>query len=301
MRWGSVVVALAVGAPVLGGTAAGQEPAPVQPENQVVGRLVPFGRIDILTSRRARLGVTVNMQARETDSLGAYINGVTPNGPAARAGIRSGDIITRFNGEPLVGRDLKVGEEQSPPGVALSFMAAALSAGDTVTLEYLRGKNRRTVTFAAGDEPAFIWSVPTPEMPPGAFGNGMGPDFSERPLPRRRDSGFREREHMRVFTGPGVRLMMLDSPLGDLELAPLNPELGRYFGASKGVLVISVPEDSRLGLKPGDVVFSVDGRAVTRPPQLLRALQSYEPDETFRLEIMRMKKKETVRGSVGQE
>ena len=38
---------------------------------------------------------------------------------------------------------------------------------------------------------------------------------------------------------------------------PLNPDLGSYFGATDGVLVINVPQGSTLGLKGGDVVLNV--------------------------------------------
>ena len=41
----------------------------------------------IVMNRRARLGIKVNLQARNTDSLGAYVESVTPNGPAAAAGL----------------------------------------------------------------------------------------------------------------------------------------------------------------------------------------------------------------------
>ena len=37
----------------------------------------------IVLDRRARLGIKVNLQARETDSIGAYVDAVTPGGPAA--------------------------------------------------------------------------------------------------------------------------------------------------------------------------------------------------------------------------
>ena len=40
----------------------------------------------IVMNRRARLGIKVNLQARDTDSLGAYVESVSPNGPAAKAG-----------------------------------------------------------------------------------------------------------------------------------------------------------------------------------------------------------------------
>jgi S1-C subfamily serine protease len=89
------------------------------------------------------------------------------------------------------------------------------------------------------------------------------------------------------------------SPLASLELAPLNPDLGQYFGTSTGVLVVSAPKDSGLSLKGGDVVLAVDGRKPATPSQLLRILRSYERGESFKLDILRKQKKETVTGRVG--
>ena len=77
--------------------------------------------------------------------------------------------------------------------------------------------------------------------------------------------------------GPGERFEFLaGSPLGDLELAPLNPDLGQYFGTTDGVLVIRAPKDGTLGLKGGDVVQAVDGRKPAGPSHLMRILRSYD-------------------------
>jgi S1-C subfamily serine protease len=94
-------------------------------------------------------------------------------------------------------------------------------------------------------------------------------------------------------------VFLAGSPLADLELAPLNPDLGRYFGATEGILVISIPKDSHLNLKGGDVVLAVDGRKPAGPSHLLRILRSYERGETFKLDILRNGKRETVSGQVG--
>jgi S1-C subfamily serine protease len=93
-------------------------------------------------------------------------------------------------------------------------------------------------------------------------------------------------------------LAFAGGPLADLELAPLNPDLGQYFGTSDGVLVINVPGESSLGVKGGDVILSVDGRKATGPSSLLRIRRSYDEGDSFRLDIMRNKTRTSVTGKL---
>jgi membrane-associated protease RseP (regulator of RpoE activity) len=271
------------------------------------GDFMPDGSVRILTTRRARLGIFFSIRARDTDSIGALVNRVTPNGPAARAGLQSGDIITRFNGTTLAAETVKIGRDQSRPGVALTMLAAGINPGDTVAIEYRRGKDRRNASVVAGNEPFFTtWTSPDGGIgyawsdSAGTLGAGMR-DFPGMPLG---SDSFRFRlDTMRVrerFRMPPPMMFMIGTPLENLELAPLNRDLGKYFGTSEGILVISVPSDSPLGLKAGDVVFAVDGRVPVSPAHLLHILRSYERGEPIRLEIMRMKKRETITGSLGE-
>lgn len=303
-----------------GALRAQDTPRPVVEQPRVVtfDRMSPDQQIELLISRRARLGVSINFMAQETDSLGALVNGVSPNGPAARVGLRAGDIITRINGRPLVVDGIKVRRGQSAPGVRLSELASQLSAGDTVTVQYIRRRDRRTVTLVAGDEPALTWNGPD-----GTFGYVVGdsPEAAAEAL-RRGEEAMPRTYHLRigpdtltadsvisfggVMAGPYMRtplpppmFMMLGTPLEHLELAPLNAELGRYFGSDRGVLVIRSPEESSLGLQGGDVILRVDGRITASPAHLLRMLRSYAPAETLRFEILRMKKKTIVKGTIG--
>ena len=102
----------------------------------------------IVMNRRARLGIKVNLQARATDSIGAYVDAVTPAGPAAQAGIRSGDLITKLDGKSVLSGGSAEGapsnENASLPGLRLIELAARLEPNDTVPIEYRRGTDRHT-------------------------------------------------------------------------------------------------------------------------------------------------------------
>lgn len=250
----------------------------------------------IMLDRRARLGIKVNLQPRETDSIGAYVDAVTPGGPAAQAGIQSGDLITKLDGKSVLAGGAAEGDDvhrrESLPGLRLIELAARLEPNDTVAVEYRRGKDRRTA------------SVVTSEEPDLAFGPSGGGRFSFRvPGPGRPGAGHRVPvgDFLERFETAGPHWEFFGgSPLGRLELAPLNSDLGRYFGTDQGVLVISAPKDSALGLRGGDVVLAVDGRAPSSPSHLLRILRSYETGETFKLDIMRNRKRETVTARIGE-
>ena len=100
--------------------------------------------IRVLTNRRVRLGVNVDLQSEETDTVGARLEGVTPGGPADQAGLRAGDIITRLDGQPLVTREPAVRSGRaSIPGMRLIELAARLGPNDTVAVEYRRGNERQ--------------------------------------------------------------------------------------------------------------------------------------------------------------
>jgi S1-C subfamily serine protease len=253
--------------------------------------------------RRARLGITVNLRARESDSVGAFVSGVSPGGPAAQAGVLTGDIIVRLNGESLVVPGRRVSREESAPGIRLLELTARLEPNDTVALELRRARERKTVRVVTAEDPTM--GLAGPDESPFLFQQFDGDDSGRTILrvPGRFKVGPDSVRVERGWMVPGpegvVRTFSFafGSPLAELELAPLNPDLGRYFGTTNGVLVINAPPDSKLGLKGGDVVLSVDGRPATSPPQLLRVLRSYDDGESFKLEIMRERKRLTVTGT----
>ena len=266
--------------------------------------------VELYTNRRVRLGLNVNMRARDTDSIGAFVSSVTPGGPAARAGIKSGDVITRLDGQVVTVRLRSApgaysGAESSAPGIRLLELASRLAPNDTIAVEFRRGKERKTVSLVTGDEPATIWVSPegngysfgvNPGQQPRVLPPGLEPEGE--PMLRydvEVDTAPRPRARHKV---PAPWALAYGVPLAELQLAPMNPELGRYFGTSEGVLVIAAPDRSSLNLRGGDVVLAVDGRVPLSPAHLLRILRSYEGGEEFKLEIMRMKKREAVTGSL---
>jgi len=244
---------------------------------------------------RPRIGVMVDADAGAANNkLGATVKSVTPDGPAAKAGLQAGDIITKFNGASLGGDE---------PGEKLVELAQKLSPGDTAKVEYRRGTANRTATIIAADlgGSSFSWS--------------QGPGEGQMIELERAYEG-----QARAFEGQaramqGHELAMLDmgqsmAGMGDhfnvrigggafaLNLAEMNAGLGEYFGTSKGVLLLENPSDSTMPLKAGDVILAVDGRAPADVGQARRILGSYDSGDAAKFEIMRMKKKTTVSWTV---
>ncbi|MES0873595.1 Do family serine endopeptidase [Sinimarinibacterium thermocellulolyticum] len=69
---------------------------------------------------------------------GALIARVLPESPAARAGLREGDVILRYNGEPL------------PSSSSLPHLVGVTDPGEIATLEVIRGGRRLRVDVAVG-------------------------------------------------------------------------------------------------------------------------------------------------------
>jgi len=210
--------------------------------------------------------VIVDTKANDAgDKVGARVEGITPGGPAEKAGLKAGDVITRFNGTALGGA-ASDDDERSGPGLKLIDLARELEPGDTVQVEYRRGTDARKVTIVAEDIGGDVWTGRM-DMP------GMG--NLEDMMPRMR-------------MGPGNDFeFAFGSPWGGIELVELNPDLGDYFGTREGVLVVSAPEDSTLALKGGDVIVSIGGRKPTSPMQAMRILRSYDPGESVTLDVLR--------------
>lgn len=216
--------------------------------------------------QRAVVGIMVNTAMPSNDETGYPITLVTPGGPADRAGLRSGDYVTRVNGQPL-----------TSPAVQLWLLQSRLTTDDTVAIEYRRGDLRRTVHLVpmVVSEPAMNGALRSLRMADAV------------PLPDDWEGS--------VYA---YRLANPRSALMNIELAPLNPDLGRYFGSDDGVLVISIPRESSLNLRGGDVVLSIDGRRPDDPSNLIRILRTYAPDDTIRFEVLRSHKRHVVVGQL---
>src|SRR5438105_13796966 len=215
-----VIVAVA-GLWAAGLAAQESPPVPRTPRAPRAPRAFAFSFSD----NHGRIGVVVRTDASaESDKVGAKIEGVTPGSPAEKAGLKVGDIITKFNSTALGGLKAE-DDEESGPGQKLIALARKLERGDTVRLEYRRGSDTKQATLVAEDLGGdFHMEMPGPMVMPRPPLPGMDFEFS------------------------------FGEPWGDLELVSLNPDLGEYFGTKEGILVVKAPADSSLTLKAGDVI-----------------------------------------------
>ncbi len=234
--------------------AAAREVAELSAEAGGVGAERAFELRMLPPMRRAMLGVNLGGALQG----GVRVNGVSPGGPAAEAGVRTGDVIVAVQAKPVTtGRELVKVMEAIEPGekVALELkrdgkpVKVAVEARPLENLVFMRNGAMAGMPVIEG----------LPAMPPMA-----GFEFAEEPH-------------------------WLLEEWGDAEFVSLTPGLGRYFGAGEGVLVVRAPEDSSLGLQDGDVIVSIGGRepqngrpACDAHPALLPAGRSSRDEDPAR-------------------
>jgi PDZ domain-containing protein len=237
------------------GAAVGQRPPGPPRPHTLVPSGGPHGRIGVLVKTGA---------APSTDSIGAWVEAVTPGGPAAKAGLKAGDIITRFNGSTLAGVAAPE-ENASGPGRTLVTLARALAPGDTAPIEYRRGNDAKRTKLVTEDMGAWMPVDPVIVAEPGTFPPLRGEE-------------------------PGLSFCF-GAAWCDMELVSLTEDLGEYFGTKEGVLVVKAPADPSLPLKSGDVILLIGGRRPTSPSKAMRILRSYDAGETVAIEVLRKHKR----------
>lgn len=181
---------------------------------------------DTIVLARPRVGLLVDVRARETDSIGAFVEKVNPGSPAAKAGLKPADIITKLNGKLVA----SFGAE--PSGSRLVGFVLRSEPKEPMRFEVRRGTKTQKVVIT----------------------------FSSKP-----------------------------SPVAALKTVSLNPQLGRYFGTAKGLLVLEGIDDDRLPLQGGDVILRVDGRTALHPIQLKQRLR--KADDPVKLNVIRRRRR----------
>jgi len=185
---------------------------------------------------------------------GVKIAAVSPKGPAKDAGLLAGDVITSINGKSITTKD-QAGVDQARAALA------NLKEGQTVKLAYTRSGKTANATLKAGKiEPQMIVNRETRTTGPG--GN-KAPSFT----------------YATRWQG--------------LNMAELNPQLGRYFGTNSGVLVLS-PKAEFPQLQAGDVITKVNGKPVGKSRDVLQAMHGKKEGEKVTLDILRDRKPQPV-------
>jgi C-terminal processing protease CtpA/Prc len=252
---------------------------------------------------RAVIGVVLG---KETDQ-GVEIIGVSPDGPAERAGLEQGDILVSIRGVDLAGNDearQSIFQVMSDAGDGEELTVVVDRDGETwdytVTAEHREPRGWQSVIRI----PEIEVITAEPGEPHVIFERIEVPDIDEVALAAQVEEIAENLEHYEFefeeFSNFGGHAMSeanvwfgLPRAHG-LELTSINEGLGAYFETDRGVLVIEARKDNAYELESGDVILSIGSTAVNSPSDMMRALRDVDPGSEIDIEIKRKQRDKTL-------
>ena len=202
---------------------------------------------------------------------GVVIRGVTPDSPAAKAGLKENDVITEVNGQRVEGAAQfrrMIHEIPAGRGVSLSVWRDGRSQTISVTLGKAEERHQEWMSAAPGSFAFRMPEVQIPELPAIDLGG----------------------DNITIFSGGRARL--------GIDAEEIGGQLGSFFGApdGEGILVRSVNSGSpaeKAGMKAGDVITAVGGERVRTVGDLREKLAKAE-DKPVQIAVLRNKSQMTL-------
>ncbi len=216
----------------------------------------------------------------KSDEGGALVKWIVDDGPAAKAGLKDGDVIIAFGGDVVRG-----------PGRVTEKLRKA-KAGDKIAVDVRRDGKVQKFTVELGQRPQSVWKVRSGDYAPL-------PDDQRQELEKTLkgiDDTLPKIGKMKIFAPGrhGFTFYGMRKPLLGVEMVDTTPELRESMGGRKdaGVLVGKVLAGSAAekgGVKVGDLILSVDGTKIADSGELGEAIQKSE-GKTVDLELVRDKR-----------
>lgn len=237
----------------------------------------------------SRIGVSIHdvdaADVKVKGNAGVVVDDVEEDSPAAKAGVKKGDVVVEFDGERVRSvRQFTRLVNETPAGRTVP--AAVMRDGQRVSVSITprEGSNMRLLDGDNWDPGAFETLRRFGSTPAPVPARPVLPTRPPTPVPPALES---------FMWRAGNRL--------GITTDDLSPQLAEYFGAKDGVLVSSVEDNSaaaKAGVKAGDVITTVNGSAVESASELRRRLSSVDAGEEFSLGIVRDKRTLTLKGKV---
>jgi serine protease Do len=260
MRTSSVIAFVATAGLVSCSAFAQQEAAPRahRAQGYVVEKVssgyLGIGGLDISPERAKALNLK--------EERGVEVSSLAEDGPAAKAGIKQGDVVLEFNGQPVEGTaQFQRLVRETPVGRQVRITVWRSGGRQTVTATV--GENKQTTVFGSAGDGAWTFSMPRIQ-----------------PMPN--------------IEIPRFQMTLQNPMLGIVgESLEREDQLAEFFGVQDGVLVRSVKKGSaaeKAGIKAGDVITKVDDSKVISSAEITRVLRGLKSKKTFGLTVVRNRK-----------